>query len=174
MLLVPLLHLHPVPSKPLTPPHFGCAVLTTTPFVWNPTCLRLGRGTLSLLLSGSGNLPSRHSSRNPAAEYTEGILKNVSPHPPATKAHCLCYLHPQPLLSIVKYTISLGSKMSPSDIGSLLCDEVNLKWYPRLHFHEFLEGSTHKTSNKYKSLKNTAYSNNHLLGAENQTDTVEL
>lgn len=69
MLLVPLLHLHPVPSKPLIPPQFGGSLaalvgLTATPFIWNPTCLRLGRRTVSLLLSASGNLPSRHSSRD--------------------------------------------------------------------------------------------------------------
>lgn len=61
--------------------------------------------------------------------------------------------------------------MSPSDIGSLLCD---LKWhFPRLHLHELFQGSTLKNSNTYKTLRNSAYGNNHLLGAEkNQTIRV--
>lgn len=107
----------------------------------------------------------------PTGDYREGSHGKESlrmPPPTCHQAQCRCFLHPQPFLSRVKSTISLGGKMSPSDIGSLLCD---LKWhFPRLHLHELFRGSTLKTSNTYKTLRNSAYGNNHLLGAEKQTD----
>lgn len=67
----------------------------------------------------------------PAGGYTEGShgkgSSGMSSHPPTTKTQHLCFLHPQALMRIFKYSFCLGSKMSPTDASRLLCAEVKLK-----------------------------------------------